>query len=170
MRLCVCQILLGTLLIFACDSPINDKKHKDFDSFEIHYYDGWGGGIRLYVDTNQIYKCPYDFDTIYTGKLPDTLFALVESNVLKIKGDTSLKSQEKKCFDCSVTTVRIISHTNDTLIIRNMKYGYLKSLIQPLKTFKDTNKHQKIWSIFFDESPLIPTELPPLISPKTIKK
>lgn len=104
------------------------------------------------------------------GKLPDTLFSLVEATVYKIKSDTTLKSRKKECFDCSVTTVRIISNTDDTLIIRNLKFGYLNNLINQLQNFKDTNKQQKVWSKFFEESPLIPRVLPPKISPDFIKK
>jgi hypothetical protein len=136
------------------------------------YTNGWTRSFSFIVDSNKIYLSPYKIDTTCYGILPDTLFYLIDTFVQKVVTDTSIRTTKEKCFDCDVVAIQIVTK-KDTINISqagNIDKN-IWSIINSLRTFSDSGRHQKKHSITFLETRNIVIPLPPKIGkPSTVTK
>jgi hypothetical protein len=87
----------------------SSPKHasKSFISFEITYSNGWTPGFTTLIDSNNIYFSPINSDSVHYGLLPDSIFQLVDSAALNIQNDTTIKSGELNCNDCTIVAIKV---------------------------------------------------------------
>jgi len=159
-----------TLLISAC----SDKKKlgntsTKFTTFEIGYTNGWTKGFSFWVDSNKIFLSPHKFDTIKYGLLPDSLMLLIDTTLLKILSDTSIKSKDDGCVDCSIFAMQTIIG-KDTIIIHQI--GNINKVFWPviktIERFVDSVNHATMRATLFLESQriVLPPPLPPTSNDK----
>ncbi len=163
---------LFTALIYGCaDQSKTTNQTNRFESFEISYTDGWIKRFSFLVDSSKTYLAPTRWDSAYSGTLPDTIFALLDSTYRRILCDSSIKSIDPDCYDCSVVAIQIVIQ-NDT--IRIYQEGDIskefRPIIKSLQTFLDSGSHQKIKSdIFLETRSMTMPPPPPPPPPPTIK-
>ncbi len=156
-------IFLLTFLFCSCsDKPKIANGALLFKSFEISYSAGWTKGFSLFVDSNKIYFSPEEFDKIYYGILPDTIFKLLDVAFLKILNEKTIKSKDDGCQDCPTLAIQIISN-NDTIKIHQTGAfsNILDSAINTLQKFIDGTKHASIPGFVWLGTKSIVRKLPP---------
>ncbi len=103
--------------MYGCEVKSDQPKPSNhFNSFEISYTDGWRKHFSFFLDSNKIYFSPGETNMTYYGILPDTIFKTIDSVVFKIRYDTTIKSKNNDCADCSVAAIKIIAKS-DTIRI-----------------------------------------------------
>jgi hypothetical protein len=105
-------IFCSTTAFFSCKNKQNtfsSSKHPDksFISFEITYSNGWTPGFTTLIDSNKIYFSPINSDSLHYGVLPDSIFQLVDSAAFIIQNDTTIKSGELNCDDCTIVAIKV---------------------------------------------------------------
>jgi hypothetical protein len=158
--------LIGlTLVLYACsDKKELIKTSTTFTSFEIGYTNGWTRGTSFWVDSNKIFLSPQKFDTVKYGLLPDSIVRLIDTTLLKIISDTSIKSKDDGCVDCSIVAMQTIIG-KDTITIHQI--GNINKVFWPviktLEKFIDSVNHPTMPAKLFLESQRIafPPPLPP---------
>ena len=163
-RFILCACIL-TILICNCSDKVQSAKVlTDFQYFEISFSDGWAKRFSFTVDSNKIYFSPQQSYITYYGILPDTIYQIINTTVLRVRSDSTIKSKDKGCVDCPVIAVKIVSK-NDT--IRISQAGDLSniffSLLKSLETFINSGRHQSIQSVLLLETKSIVTPQPPKI-------
>lgn len=172
-------VLCLIILVYSCFNKKEPLKNlKKFRSFEIGYSNGWTRGFSVWVDSNKIFFSPQTIDTVKYGVLPDSIFQLIKTTFLKITGDTTIKSKDRGCVDCSILGIQTVIG-NDTITIRQV--GDINNLFWPviktLQTFVDSSSLSKLHATLFLESQKIafPPPMPPIpngrkfLPPKTIR-
>jgi hypothetical protein len=147
--------LLGLILfIYACSNKNETAKTSiRFTSFEIGYTNGWTRGISFWVDSNKIFLAPQMLDTVKYGLLPDSIIQLIDTTLFKIIADTTIKSKDGGCVDCSIIGIHAVIG-DDTISIHqvgNIDKVFLP-LIKTLQYFLDSTNHSTIHSVLFLES------------------
>ena len=87
----------------------NAQKHasQSFIRFEMTYSNGWTPGFTTLIDSNRIYFSPINSDSVHYGLLPDSIFQLVDSAALNIQSDTTIKSGQLNCDDCTIVAIKV---------------------------------------------------------------
>ena len=102
----------STIATFSCknkQSTFSLSKHtaKSFIRFEMTYSNGWTPGFTTLIDSNRIYFSPIKSDSVHYGLLPDSIFQLVDSVAVIIQNDTTIKSGELNCDDCTIVAIKV---------------------------------------------------------------
>lgn len=173
------QLIIIIFLLYSCSDHAKTVTSKKVTSFEIGYSNGWTTGISFCVDSNEVFFAPQKFDSVKYGLLPDSIFRLIKSTLLKVISDTTIKSKDDDCVDCSVLGLQAIIG-QDTIRIHQV--GKIDSvfipLIKSIQNFVDSTNHPIIHAVLFLESQKIAFSppVPPLsdsikfLSPDTSTK
>jgi hypothetical protein len=160
-----------TIVICSCSGNVPTQNHPPkFRTFEMSYTNGWAKDFSFFVDSNKIFFSPYNIDSTYYGVLPDSIFSLIDSFVFNLSDDTTMKSNDNTCFDCSVVAIQIVTKIDTTRInqTRNIDKA-IWIIVNSLQSFIDNGKHNKINSLTFLETRNIIKPLPPKIFDKKSK-
>ena len=155
--------LIVWFLVISCSHEERIQKVKStFDSFEIGYANGWTKGFSFRADSNGIFFSPNGNDSLRYGILPDSIIQLIDKTLSKVVKDTSIKSKDRNCVDCSdLAMLSIIK--GDTIFIRQA--GDIDSVFWPviktLETFIDSGNYAKIKGNLFLESQKVAFAPPP---------
>lgn len=166
-------IFCSTISFLSCKNKRNNsipskQAFKSFTRFEITYSNGWTPGFTTLIDSNKIYFSPTNIDSVHYGVLPDSIFQLVDSAALNIQNDTTIKSGELNCDDCSIVAIKVETET-DT--IRYFKAGSmhpkLGKAVAVLATFNRSLFGDKIPSKLQFETRLNAVNGPPAVISKS---
>jgi hypothetical protein len=150
--------LLAFVVLTFCVCSCSDNYKKlvpspKFKTFEISYTNGWTKGFSFIVDSNKIYFSPKKLDSMFYGILPDSIFNLIDNIFLKIKSDTTIKSKDQGCVDCSIISIQVVAK-EDTICINqtgDLDKIFL-SVIRSLQTFLDNGRLQPTRATIFLET------------------
>jgi hypothetical protein len=152
------KFTIGLICLTRLISTCSEKKesHKNtmkFKSFEIGYTNGWTHEFSFWMDSNKIFLSPQKFDTIKYGILPDSISRLIDTTLLKIISDTTVKSKDDGCEDCAIIALQAIIGT-DTISIHQIGDidKRLWPVIRTLQYFVDSNNHPTMHAILFLET------------------
>ncbi len=140
------QIFL-TILVFGCTSKKNqDMSHlktNGFEYFEMSYRGGWIGGFSFRADTNNIFFSPQKWDTVRYGILPDNIFHLIDTTLMILQNDTTIKSNYNYCDDCDLIALKAIKGQDTIEIFQVGEISMpFKRFINEIEPFLDNAKHQ----------------------------
>ena len=147
--------------------PMSNK--SNFQVFEISFTNGWTRGFSFLVDTCKIFIASTKADTVQFGLLPDSIFKLIDTTLLVLRNDTTIKSKVSNCSDCSAVSLKAI-FTNDT--IRIFQAGddidkIFMPVISILQAFIGNSHHTEIAALNWDTQSQI---LPPSVLPPGLDK
>lgn len=155
-----------TLLLFCCtDKREEAKTPRRFTSFEIGYSNGWTTGISFLVDSNKIFFSPQKSNLVKYGVVPDSIFLVIEAAFQKTVADTTIKSRDRSCEDCSEFVLQaIIGHDTINIHQRGQIDSTFTSLVKTIQNFTESTSHPIIRIQLFLESQKIafPPPLPPV--------
>jgi len=138
------KLFLIVLVIFfySCGNP-----QKDFNSFDMTYYDGWAERFSFKTDSagNYYVKSIKLENSNNTGKLPDSILFKINYLVKKIKNKQIRDGIGQSCADCPKLSIWI-KVKNEVFTLNQMYYvdDGLYDLINPLSKFIFEGKHKKI--------------------------
>jgi hypothetical protein len=161
-------IFAMTILLWGCSGKNENANHPtSFKSFEISFTNGWAKGFSFFVDTNKIYFSPHGLDTANYGVLPDSIFKIIDSNCEKIQSDTTIKSKDAGCVDCSVAAIKIISKGDTTRINQTGDIDKeIVAIVKSLQKFIDSSRHETIGAVIILETRFVVSPPPAEISTK----
>jgi hypothetical protein len=146
-------ILLSTLMISCTERPKSKSVSKNFTTLEISFSDGWGNASSFLIDSNKMYFSPSTLDSVRYGILPDSVFNVINTSILKIVDDTTVNSKDDGCVDCSLLAMKAIIK-GDTLKIYQVGVisNILSHISESLQTFIRKSDHSVIHSVLFLET------------------
>lgn len=164
------MLVFAPLICSCADQSKPTNQTSKFKSFEISYTDGWIKRFSFLVDSSKTYLVPTSWDSAFSGILPDTIFDLLDSTYRTILSDTSIKSIDSNCFDCSIIAVQIVT-SNDTVWIyqEGVISKEFRPVIKSLQTFLDSGNHRQIKSDIILETRWVIMPPPPPPPPPIIK-
>ena len=151
--------------ISGCSNKKVIERNLKFTTFEIGYTNGWTRGLCFWMDSNKIFFSPQRFDTIKYGLVPDSIIEIIDTVLLKIISDTTIKSKDNGCVDCSILAMQTVVG-KDTFTIHQI--GNIDKtfwpLLKTLPNFIDNDEHAKMCAELFLETQKIifPPPLPPI--------
>jgi hypothetical protein len=102
--------------------------------------------------------------------LSDTIFKLIDTTLLILKNDTTIKTKKSNCEDCSIISIKAI-FKNDTIRIFQAGSEINKifiPIIERLQIFLDSSSHTKISTLNWEtQRQILPPPVPPPILNKT---
>ncbi len=114
-------ILVCSMLIGSCKSGTQKKEsvkpHSPFSYFELSYYSGWTGSFSFSVDSDTLARFSKRADSVYYGRLPDSLFEQAQILADSVLGSRVNRKDSLRCEDCSILAVMVKNGTDSIMHI-----------------------------------------------------
>jgi hypothetical protein len=118
-RLPAVSMLLLILIACRMESPSDSKLSKPVVSyFELSYSNGWDERCSITVDSNHIFHAPGVFDTIYYGRLPDSLIRAIDTTLSAMLHHKSPRIEKASCIDCPVFAIKAVVGADTALFFQ----------------------------------------------------
>ena len=159
-----------TILLLGSCKPGNQKKesvkHKSvFTYFELSYFTGWTGNFSFSVDADTMARFSKRADSIYYGRLPDSIFAQAQSLADTILGSRENRKDSLHCDDCSIFAVMIKNGTDSIMYI--YAHPYPEKWERFMSACRDWQKDSRLpvrYELWFAETAAAIIPMPPSIN------
>ncbi|MBL0333987.1 MAG: hypothetical protein IPP73_01245 [Chitinophagaceae bacterium] len=157
------------LLTSSC-KPGNQKKpfarHKTpFSYFELSYYSGWTGSFSFSVDADTMARFSKRPDSVYYGRLPDSLFDQVQTLADSVLGSRENRKDSLNCDDCSILAVMVKNETDS--IMHMYAHPYPEKWERFMSACRDWQKDSRLpirYEFWFAETAAAIIPMPPSIN------
>jgi hypothetical protein len=154
------------LLLSACSGKKTIYRSRArYKRFEISYASGWTKDFSFWTDSTKVFLSPFGIDSMKYGILTDSIIRLIDTTLPELFSDTTIKSENRRCSDCSVVDLYGITG-KDTISIYQAGAisGHLWPIIQTIRYLIDSIQHEKVHSILFLRTQeAISPPLPPIL-------